>query len=202
MQCRNVQQRISSLLFALISADSTCCCQSATSQVNRLVAALFNSPTMCTALISLCISLSQPRSVLNERSLTSRDRRRVTSSSMNGSISGNRYSSERLQAINENELNYNSDTIKNSVQEQIEKMFTDITKDDPTVVGTFQIRYLGALPLTTKVTSLTGLQDPLRQLYLTDAGHSVSSCYDGLKFCLISTVRMCKICAILRAAQH
>lgn len=146
---------------------------------------------MCTVLISLCI-LSQPRSVLNDRSLTSRDRRRVTSSSINGSISGNhRYSSERLQAINENELNYGSDTIKNSVQEQIEKMFTDITKDDPTVVGTFQIRYLGALPLTTKVTSLTGLQDPLRQLYLTDAGQSVSSCYDGLKFCLISTVRMC-----------
>lgn len=96
---------------------------------------------------------------------------------MNGSINGNnRYSSERLQAINENELNYgtSADTIKNSVQEQIEKMFTDITKDDPTVLGSFQIRYLGALPLTTKVTSLTGLQDPLRQLYLTDAGHSVS----------------------------
>lgn len=116
------------------------------------------------------------RSVISQRSLSARDRRRLTSS-VNGSISGsNRHSSERLQAINENELNYGSpsDTIKNSVQEQIEKMFTDITKDDPTINNSFQIRYLGALPLTTKVTSLTGLQDPLRQLYLTEAGHSVS----------------------------
>lgn len=120
--------------------------------------------------------MSFSRSIISQRSLSARDRRRLTSS-INGSINGsNRYSSERLQAINENELNYGSpsDTIKNSVQEQIEKMFTDITKDDPTIASNFQIRYLGALPLTTKVTSLTGLQDPLRQLYLSEAGHSVS----------------------------
>lgn len=56
-------------------------------------------------------------------------------------------------------------------------MFKDIANDDPPAVGasgsSFSIKYLGALPLTTKVTSLIGLQDPLRQLYLSGAGHEV-----------------------------
>lgn len=106
-----------------------------------------------------------------------RDRRRASSAS--GSISGrsNRHSHDRLQAITENEFNNvsPSHSIKNSVQAQIEKMFTEITNDDPATVGTcFTIKYLGALPLTTKVTSLVGLQDPLRQLYLSGAGQEVS----------------------------
>lgn len=114
-----------------------------------------------------------------------RDRRRASSAS--GSISGrsNRQSHDRLQAITENEFNNvsPSHSIKNSVQAQIEKMFTDIANDDepsPSVrsgVGgnsSFSIKYLGALPLTTKVTSLIGLQEPLRQLYLSGAGHEVS----------------------------
>jgi hypothetical protein len=59
-------------------------------------------------------------------------------------------------------------------------MFKDIANDDepPSVGGggsSFSIKYLGALPLTTKVTSLIGLQEPLRQLYLSGAGHEVSS---------------------------
>lgn len=114
------------------------------------------------------------RSIISQRSL--RDRKRAPSA--NGSISGsNRLSSERLQAINENEHNNGSptQTITNSVQAQIEKMFTDVAKDDPNTISTcFQIKCLGSLPLVGKVTSLLGLQDPLRQLYLSGAGHGVS----------------------------
>jgi hypothetical protein len=90
---------------------------------------------------------------------------------VSGSISG----SNRLQAINENEFSYgsSSQSIKNSVQAQIEKMFTDITKDDPSISNCFSINYLGSLPIG-KVTSLLGLQEPLRQLYLSGAGHGVS----------------------------
>jgi hypothetical protein len=96
---------------------------------------------------------------------------------VNGSISGsNRHSNERLQAINENEFHSvsPSQSIKNSVQAQIEKMFTDIAKDDPAISNCFTIKYLGSLPLIGKVTSLLGLQEPLRQLYLSGAGHEVS----------------------------
>jgi hypothetical protein len=87
-----------------------------------------------------------------------------------------------LQAITENEFNNvsPSNSIKNSVQAQIEKMFTEIVTndDEPVVPGScFKINYLGALPLTTKVTSLVGLQEPLRQLYLSAAGQDVSSIY-------------------------
>lgn len=118
--------------------------------------------------------MSKLRSIISQRSL--RDRKRAPSA--NGSISGsNRLSSERLQAINENEHNNGSptQTITNSVQAQIEKMFTDVAKDDPNTISTcFQIKCLGSLPLIGKVTSLLGLQDPLRQLYLSGAGHGVS----------------------------
>lgn len=61
------------------------------------------------------------------------------------------------------------------MQAQIEKMFTDVAKD--ATACSFPVRCLGALPLKDKVTSLLGLQDPLRQLYLSGAGHGVS----GLK---------------------
>jgi hypothetical protein len=68
-----------------------------------------------------------------------------------------------------------SQSIKNSVQAQIEKMFTEIAKDDPSINSNcFSIKYLGSLPLVGKVTSLLGLQEPLRQLYLSGAGHGVS----------------------------
>lgn len=117
------------------------------------------------------------RSIISQRSL--RERRRASSIS-GGSISGrsNRQSHDRLQAITENEFNNvsPSNSVKNSVQAQIEKMFTEIANDSPTasIGNCFSIHYLGSLPLTTKVTSLVGLQDPLRQLYLNNAGHEVS----------------------------
>jgi hypothetical protein len=128
-------------------------------------------------LISQFLSLFNPssRSIISQRSL--RDRRRA-SSAASGSISGRsiRQSHERLQAITENEFNNvsPSHSIKNSVQAQIEKMFTEVANDDSTLGSRFSIRYLGSLPLTSRVTSLVGLQDPLRQLYLGSAGHEVS----------------------------
>jgi hypothetical protein len=133
-----------------------------------------------------------------------RDRRRASSAS--GSISGrsNRQSHDRLQAITENEFNNvsPSSSIKNSVQAQIEKMFTEIANDEPPTVGAtcFAIKYLGALPLTTKVTSLIGLQEPLRQLYLSGAGHEVSI-YPFLKFTralfVIDVFNPLKMCLLL-----
>ena len=66
------------------------------------------------------------------------------------------------------------------MQAQIEEMFKDIANDEPPTPvkesgSNFSIKYLGALPLTSKVTSLVGLQEPLRQLYLSGAGHEVSA---------------------------
>ncbi|KAG5680348.1 hypothetical protein PVAND_009858 [Polypedilum vanderplanki] len=116
------------------------------------------------------------RSIISQRSL--RDRRRA-SSAASGSISGRsiRQSHDRLQAITENEFNNvsPSHSIKNSVQAQIEKMFTEIANDDSTLGSRFSIRYLGSLPLTSRVTSLVGLQDPLRQLYLGNADHETQN---------------------------
>lgn len=63
--------------------------------------------------------------------------------------------------------------IKNMVQARIEKMFEEVegegdgkgirSKLDP---STFNVDYLGALPLLKKVSSLEGLQEPLKDLYL------------------------------------
>lgn len=130
-----------------------------------------------------------------------RDRRRASSAS--GSISGrsNRQSHDRLQAITENEFNNvsPSHSVKNSVQAQIEKMFTDITNDEPASVGgsSFSIKYLGALPLTTKVTSLIGLQEPLRQLYLSGAGHEVSLSLK-VKFSMTNPLNCCPLIFLLQ----
>ncbi|XP_017085166.2 LOW QUALITY PROTEIN: uncharacterized protein LOC108117310 [Drosophila eugracilis] len=55
--------------------------------------------------------------------------------------------------------------ISNNVQAQIEQLFTDVAKD---ATSSFDVTYLGSLPLKDKVTSLQGLQEPLRQLYLSE----------------------------------
>ncbi|XP_034486429.1 uncharacterized protein LOC117790922 isoform X2 [Drosophila innubila] len=55
--------------------------------------------------------------------------------------------------------------ISNSVQAQIEQLFTDVAKD---ATNSFDVTCLGSLPLKDKVTSLQGLQEPLRQLYLDE----------------------------------
>lgn len=66
----------------------------------------------------------------------------------------------------------NGGRVNNSVQAQIERMFTDV--ENEAVSCSFSVRCLGSLPLKDKITSLTGLQDPLRQLYLSGIGHGVS----------------------------
>ncbi|XP_017778892.1 PREDICTED: uncharacterized protein LOC108564376 isoform X2 [Nicrophorus vespilloides] len=67
---------------------------------------------------------------------------------------------------------FESDTssTKNSVQARIEKMFTDVAIDNGIPVNdygchNFSVDYLGSVPLQEKVTSLAGLQKPLKDLY-------------------------------------
>lgn len=63
-----------------------------------------------------------------------------------------------------------SGSTKNSVQAKIEKMFSDVAKDNGIPINEigvhiFSVDYLGSIPLQEKVTSLSGLQNPLRELY-------------------------------------
>ncbi|XP_054725868.1 uncharacterized protein LOC129235845 [Anastrepha obliqua] len=72
--------------------------------------------------------------------------------------------------------------ISNSVQEQIEQLFTDVAKD---ATSSFAVIYLGSLPLKDKVTSLQGLQKPLRELYLKESHTTIPGfleiCTTGLR---------------------
>lgn len=61
--------------------------------------------------------------------------------------------------------------LSNNVQAQIERLFTDVAKD---ATCSFSVICLGSLPLKDKVTSLQGLQEPLKQLYLNESGTTVS----------------------------
>lgn len=59
---------------------------------------------------------------------------------------------------------------KNSVQVRIEKMFTDVSIENGIPLNDigchhFSVDYLGSVPLHEKVTSLSGLQQPLKELY-------------------------------------
>lgn len=59
---------------------------------------------------------------------------------------------------------------KNSVQVRIEKMFTDVSIENGIPLNdigchNFSVDYLGSVPLHDKVTSLSGLQQPLKELY-------------------------------------
>lgn len=62
-----------------------------------------------------------------------------------------------------------SGQVSNTVQARIERMFTEVAKDEgiKSDVGchSFSIDYLGSIPLVQKVTSLSGLQVPLKELY-------------------------------------
>ncbi|XP_047538104.1 uncharacterized protein LOC125071780 [Vanessa atalanta] len=60
--------------------------------------------------------------------------------------------------------------INNTVQDRIERMFADMAGEsrqnaESIGVHVFSVHYLGSTPLQSKVTSLSGLQDPLRDLY-------------------------------------
>ncbi|KAK5638154.1 hypothetical protein RI129_012449 [Pyrocoelia pectoralis] len=65
-----------------------------------------------------------------------------------------------------------SSNTKNSVQAKIEKMFSDIASDggiSNKEIGchVFSVDYVGSVTLEHKVASLSGLQDPLKDLYFT-----------------------------------
>lgn len=74
-----------------------------------------------------------------------------------------------------NIIEYGVECVNNKVQKQIERMFTDVANDEATC--SFAVRCLGSIQLHCKVTSLFELQLPLRQLYLSGAGHNVSLIY-------------------------
>ncbi|XP_044260884.1 uncharacterized protein LOC123009273 isoform X2 [Tribolium madens] len=74
---------------------------------------------------------------------------------------------QKIDAMFESDSSTNT---KNSVQAQIEKMFSDVAQDNGIILsdGTthrFSVDYLGSVGLTDKVTSLAGLQTPLKELY-------------------------------------
>lgn len=79
-----------------------------------------------------------------------------------------------------NIIEYGVDCVNNKVQKQIERMFTDVAKDEATC--SFTVRCLGSLPLQSKVTSLFELQEPLRQLYIAETSHNVSHFMSSLLF--------------------
>ncbi|XP_068623537.1 uncharacterized protein [Battus philenor] len=110
------------------------------------------------------------------------DNRSVTSLPRYGSMSdlGRRDSKVSLihdskAAIYEDESDYLQATVKktnDTVQDRIEKMFADmsgeIRKSTESIgVHVFSVHYLGSTPLHNKVTSLSGLQTPLKDLYFT-----------------------------------
>lgn len=62
--------------------------------------------------------------------------------------------------------------MNNVVQDRIERMFADMTGEtrqsmETIGVHVFSVHYLGSTPLQSKVTSLSGLQTPLRDLYFS-----------------------------------
>ncbi|CAK1541669.1 unnamed protein product [Leptosia nina] len=73
--------------------------------------------------------------------------------------------------ISEDENDYCGTKIKkinSSVQDRIERMFADMageSRQDQIGMHLFNVHYLGSTPLQNKVTSLSGLQTPLKDLY-------------------------------------
>ncbi|XP_045503132.1 uncharacterized protein LOC123700064 [Colias croceus] len=102
------------------------------------------------------------------------DTRSVTS--LHGTDVGRRDSKISLpqdsKTIFEDENDYCENKIKkinNTVQDRIEKMFADMAGETRPFEGigvhVFNVHYLGSTPLQSKVTSLSGLQTPLKDLY-------------------------------------
>lgn len=61
--------------------------------------------------------------------------------------------------------------ISSNVQAQIEQLFADVAKE---ATSSFTIIWLGCLPIKDKITTLEGLQKPLRELYLQNENDTVS----------------------------
>uniref|UniRef100_A0A6P7FCP8 Uncharacterized protein LOC114328695 isoform X2 n=1 Tax=Diabrotica virgifera virgifera TaxID=50390 RepID=A0A6P7FCP8_DIAVI len=109
-------------------------------------------------------------SIHSKTSQASEGFRLVDANGQNNDETGSVYSiyKQKIDSMFESD----SSSTKNSVQAKIEKMFHDVAKDngiqiDDIGVHTFSVDYLGSVPLNEKVTSLTGLQTPLRNLYFT-----------------------------------
>lgn len=96
-----------------------------------------------------------------------------TSSASSAAALAARYQHHQLMQTKTFVVEDDVQRVSNKVQDQIERMFTDVIKDVTSC--SFTVKCLGSLPLSEKVTSLLGLQEPLRQLYLSGAGHGVSS---------------------------
>lgn len=79
-----------------------------------------------------------------------------------------------------NIVEYGVECVNNNVQKQIELMFSDVANDETSC--SFSVRCLGSLPLRSKVSSLYDMQEPLRRLYLTGAGHNVRYSYSSELF--------------------
>ncbi|XP_056635528.1 uncharacterized protein LOC130444427 [Diorhabda sublineata] len=107
-------------------------------------------------------------SVRSKTSQTSEGFRLMDLNSQTNEETGSVYSiyKQKIDSMFESD----SSSTKNSVQAKIEKMFHDVAKDngihmDEIGVHTFSVDYLGSVPLNDKVSSLSGLQIPLRDLY-------------------------------------
>ncbi|KAJ8921233.1 hypothetical protein NQ315_013705 [Exocentrus adspersus] len=113
-------------------------------------------------------SVSRNASVRSKTSSSSQGFRLVESSCQINDETGSVYSiyKQKIDSMFESD----SSSTKNSVQAKIEKMFSDVAKDNGIAlndigVHSFSVDYLGSVPLQEKVTSLAGLQGPLKDLY-------------------------------------
>lgn len=77
---------------------------------------------------------------------------------------------QKIDSMFESDSSVGGTSKSNSVQAKIEQMFSDVAKDSGVSaqqmgIHAFSIDYLGSVPLQEKVTSLAGLQRPLKDLY-------------------------------------
>ncbi|XP_060533203.1 uncharacterized protein LOC132706108 isoform X2 [Cylas formicarius] len=84
---------------------------------------------------------------------------------------------QKIDSMFESDSSVSHGSNHNSVQAKIEKMFSDVAKESgipPNQIGlhSFSVDYLGSTSLQDKVTSLDGLQNPLRELYFSYKKHT------------------------------
>ncbi|KAJ8965337.1 hypothetical protein NQ317_003634 [Molorchus minor] len=112
--------------------------------------------------------VSRTASIKSRISTSLQGFRLVENNPQNNDETGSVYSiyKQKIDAMFESD----SSSTQNSVQAKIEKMFSEVAKDNGIPlndigVHNFSVDYLGSIPLHNKVTSLAGLQDPLKELY-------------------------------------
>nr|CAH7761648.1 unnamed protein product [Callosobruchus chinensis] len=111
---------------------------------------------------------SRDGTVRSKNSIASQGFRLMDTIPQNNDETGSIYSiyKQKIDAMFESDFS----STKNSIQAKIEKMFSEVAKDsgipmNEIGVHSFSVDYLGSVPLQEKVTSLSGLQNPLRNLY-------------------------------------